>query len=91
MFLFDIKFKDPHVFNYLIMTQMHRVVLLNNYHRKKLNHELAVLPYKEFCKIIVDLKPSMSAYMKFTLLPDHTELVDAEEELSMNTKTDFYR
>jgi hypothetical protein len=65
---------------------MHKVVLLNNYYHRKLNQNLAFLPYKEFCKIIVDLKPSMSAYMKFTLLPDYTELVDTEEELSLTEK-----
>jgi len=65
---------------------VHSVALLNNYYHRKLNQELAFLPYREFCKIIVDLRPAMSAYMKFTLLPKYAELVDAEQQLSLAEK-----
>ncbi|XP_003597504.3 uncharacterized protein [Medicago truncatula] len=69
-----------------VANQVHSVALLNNYYHRKLNQELAFLPYREFCKIIVDLRPAMSAYMKFTLLPEYAELVDAEQQLSLAEK-----
>ncbi|KEH17747.1 hypothetical protein MTR_0002s1280 [Medicago truncatula] len=60
------------------------VVLLNNYyHIRKMNQELAFLPYREFCNIIVDLRPAMLAYMKFMLQPNYTDLVDVEQQLSL--------
>jgi len=65
---------------------VHLVALLNNYYHRKLNQELAFLPYREFCKIIVDLRPAMSAYMKFTLQSDHADLVDVDQQLSLTEK-----
>ncbi|AES67754.1 hypothetical protein MTR_2g098720 [Medicago truncatula] len=69
-----------------VANQVHAVVLLNNYYHIKLNQELAFLPYREFCKIIVDLRPSLSAYMKFMLQRDYAELVDVEQQLSLTEK-----
>ncbi|AES67753.1 uncharacterized protein [Medicago truncatula] len=69
-----------------VANQVHAVVLLNNYYHIKLNQELAFLPYREFCKIIVDLRPPLSAYMKFMLQPDYAELVDVEQKLSLTEK-----
>jgi hypothetical protein len=52
--------------------------------------EKLLVSYREFRKIIVGLRPAMLAYMKFTLLPDYTDLsdVDCGAATFINRKSD---
>ncbi|WJX50552.1 hypothetical protein P8452_36839 [Trifolium repens] len=66
--------------------QVHSVVLLYNYYHRKQHPELEFVAFKDFCKLIVDLRPVLSLYMKFTQKPDETDLVDMEQQLSLTEK-----
>ena len=63
---------------------MHAVVLLYNYYHRKQNPELEFVAFSEFCKLIVDLRPALMPYMKFTQKP--VDLVDVEQQLSLTEK-----
>ncbi|KAK2423426.1 hypothetical protein QL285_033880 [Trifolium repens] len=67
-----------------VAKQVHSVVLLYNYYYRKQNPGLEFMRYREFCKMIVDLRPILVPYMKFTLKPDYdVELIDVEQQLSL--------
>ncbi|XP_019436555.1 PREDICTED: uncharacterized protein LOC109342935 isoform X3 [Lupinus angustifolius] len=66
--------------------QVHSVVLLYNYYHRKQHPELAFLKFGDFCKLAVNLRPPLLAYMKYMQKPDETELVDAEKQLSLTEK-----
>ncbi|XP_057729690.1 uncharacterized protein LOC130945052 [Arachis stenosperma] len=66
-----------------IAKQVHSVVLLYNYYYRKQHPELDFLPFDEFCKLAVSLRPSLLAHMKWTRKSDETELVDAVNQLSL--------
>ncbi|WJX72933.1 hypothetical protein P8452_56767 [Trifolium repens] len=67
-----------------VAKQVHSVVLLYNYYYRKQNPDLEFLRYREFCKMIVDLRPIMLPYMKFTRKPDYDAgLIDVEQQLSL--------
>ncbi|KAK2434256.1 hypothetical protein P8452_31428 [Trifolium repens] len=66
--------------------QVHSVVLLYNYYHRKQHPELEFVAFKDFCKLIVDLRPVLSLYMKFTQKPNETDLVDMEQQLSLTEK-----
>ncbi|XP_045813435.1 uncharacterized protein LOC123907281 [Trifolium pratense] len=66
--------------------QVHSVVLLYNYYHRIQHPELEFVAFKDFCKLIVDLRPMLSRYMKFTQKPDETDLVDMEQQLSLTEK-----
>jgi len=63
---------------------VHAVVLLYNYYHRKQNPELEFVAFSEFCKLIVDLRPALLPYMKFTQKP--VDLVDVEQQLSLTEK-----
>ncbi|KAG4948064.1 hypothetical protein JHK84_041510 [Glycine max] len=65
---------------HLVAKQVHSVVLLYNYYHRKQYPELAFLPFVEFCKLALVLRPTLSVHMKSMLKPDETELV---EQLSL--------
>lgn len=44
------------------------------------------MAFREFCKLIVDMRPALLPYMKFTAKPNETDLVDVEEQLSLTEK-----
>lgn len=44
------------------------------------------MAFREFCKLIIDMRPALLPYMKFTVRPNETDLVDVEEELSLTEK-----
>ncbi|XP_050884095.1 uncharacterized protein LOC127087266 isoform X3 [Lathyrus oleraceus] len=69
-----------------IANQVHSVVLLYNYYHRKQNPEAAFVAFREFCKLIVDMRPALLPYMKFTAKPNETDLVDVEEQLSLTEK-----
>ncbi|KAL5082619.1 hypothetical protein RYX36_011040 [Vicia faba] len=69
-----------------IAKQVHSVVLLYNYYHRKQNPELSFVAFREFCKLIVDMRPVLLPYMKFTVKSNETDLVDVEEELSLTEK-----
>ncbi|WJX68229.1 hypothetical protein P8452_52617 [Trifolium repens] len=67
-----------------VAKQVQSVVLLYNYYYRKENPGLEFMRYREFCKMIVDLRPILVPYMKFTLKPDYdAELIDVEQQLSL--------
>ncbi|GAU28622.1 hypothetical protein TSUD_55660 [Trifolium subterraneum] len=67
-----------------VAKQVHSVVLLYNYYHRKQNPDLEFLRYREFCKMIVDLRPNLLPYMKFTPKPDYdADLIDVEQQLSL--------
>ncbi|KAK2423296.1 hypothetical protein QL285_033759 [Trifolium repens] len=67
-----------------VAKQVQSVVLLYNYYYRKHNPGLEFMRYREFCKMIVDLRPILVPYMKFTLKPDYdAELIDVEQQLSL--------
>ncbi|CAK8573178.1 unnamed protein product [Lathyrus sativus] len=69
-----------------IANQDHSVVLLYNYYHRKQNPDLSYVGFREFCKLIVDMRPALLPYMKFTAKPNETDLVDVEEQLSLTGK-----
>ncbi|XP_057456273.1 uncharacterized protein LOC130747365 isoform X3 [Lotus japonicus] len=70
-----------------VVKQVHSVVLLYNYYHRKLHPELAYLPFDEFCKLTVVLKPPLLAYMKFMLGSNEDDLTNVEKQLSLTEKT----
>ncbi|KAL5081614.1 hypothetical protein RYX36_010035, partial [Vicia faba] len=69
-----------------VAKHVHSVVLLHNYYHRKQHLKLAFMAFKEFCKLAVDLSPTLLTYMKFTQKPDQTNLVDMEQQLSITKK-----
>lgn len=65
---------------------MHSVVLLYNYYHRKQHPELEYLPFNEFCKLVVVLRPPLLAYMKFMQKINEVELIDVEKQLSLTEK-----
>ena len=65
---------------------MHSVVLLYNYYHRKQHPELEYLPFNEFCKLAVVLRPSLLAYMQFMQKLNEAELTDVEKQLSLPEK-----
>lgn len=70
----------------LIAKQVHSVVLLYNYYHRKQHPELEYLPFNEFCKLIVVLRPPLLAYMQFMQKLNEVELIDVEKQLSLTEK-----
>lgn len=70
----------------VIAKQVHSVVLLYNYYHRKQHPELEYLPFNEFCKLIVVLRPPLLAYMKFMQKINEVELIDVEKQLSLTEK-----
>ncbi|XP_057452965.1 uncharacterized protein LOC130744826 [Lotus japonicus] len=66
-----------------VAKQVHSVVLLYNYYHRKQHPELAFLTFDEFCKLAVELKPTLSAHIKSKQIPDEMELVDEDERPSL--------
>lgn len=62
------------------------MVLLYNYYHRKQHPELPFLAFDEFCKLAVDLKPTLLAHMNFMQQSDETELNDVEKQLSVAEK-----
>lgn len=62
---------------------MHAVVVLYNYYQRKLHPELEFLSFELFCKLVLDLRPSISSHMKFMHQSDHTVSDDLENQLSI--------
>ncbi|XP_054817169.1 uncharacterized protein LOC129316827 [Prosopis cineraria] len=69
-----------------VANQVHSVVLLYNYYHRRQYPELPFLPFDEFCKLAVVLKPSLLAYMNFMQQSGETELNDVEKQLSVVEK-----
>ncbi|MED6144653.1 hypothetical protein PIB30_017753 [Stylosanthes scabra] len=59
-----------------VAKQVHSVVLLYNYYHRKQNPELDFLPFDEFCKLAVSLRPSLLAHMKLTCKSDESYFID---------------
>ncbi|MED6145680.1 hypothetical protein PIB30_027680 [Stylosanthes scabra] len=70
----------------LIAKQVHSVVLLYNYYHRKHHPELAYLPFNEFCKLMVVMRPGLLAYMQFMQKLNEAELTDVEKQLSLPEK-----
>ncbi|XP_027191809.1 uncharacterized protein [Cicer arietinum] len=70
----------------LIAKQVHSVVLLYNYYHRKHHPELEYLPFNEFCKLSVVLRPALLAYMQFMQKVNEVELIDVEKQLSLTEK-----
>ncbi|MED6160366.1 hypothetical protein PIB30_050821 [Stylosanthes scabra] len=70
----------------LIAKQVHSVVLLYNYYHRKHHPELAYLPFNEFCKLVVVIRPGLLAYMQFMQKLNEAELTDVEKQLSLPEK-----
>ncbi|MED6206005.1 hypothetical protein PIB30_022895 [Stylosanthes scabra] len=68
-----------------VAKQVHSVVLLYNYYHRKQNPELDFLPFDEFCKLAVSLRPNLLAHMKSTRKSDESELIDVanQDQLSL--------
>ncbi|XP_027343413.1 uncharacterized protein LOC113855983 [Abrus precatorius] len=66
-----------------VAKQVHSVVLLYNYYHRKQHPELAFLPFDEFCKLAVVLRPTLLAHMNSMQKPDETELIDEKKKLSL--------
>ncbi|KAJ1376207.1 double strand RNA binding domain from DEAD END PROTEIN 1 [Sesbania bispinosa] len=69
-----------------IAKQVHSVVILYNYYHRKQHPELAYLPFNEFCKLTVVLRPALLAYMQFMQKLNEAELIDVEKHLSLTEK-----
>ncbi|XP_028808434.1 uncharacterized protein LOC114763001 [Neltuma alba] len=69
-----------------VANQVHSVVLLYNYYYRRQHPELKFLPFDEFCKLAVVLKPTLLAYMNFMQQCGETELNDVEKQLSVVEK-----
>ena len=65
---------------------MRSAVLLYNYYHRKQHPELAYLPFNEFCKLAVVLRPPLLAYMQFMQNLNEEELTDVEKQLSLTEK-----
>lgn len=70
----------------LVAKQVRSAVLLYNYYHRKQHPELAYLPFNEFCKLIVVLRPALVAYMQFMQNLNEVELTDVEKQLSLTEK-----
>ncbi|KAL1361862.1 hypothetical protein HN51_010182 [Arachis hypogaea] len=66
--------------------QVRAVVLLYNYYHRKHHPELVYLPFNEFCKLVVVMRPSLLAYMQFMQKINEAELTDVEKQLSLPEK-----
>ncbi|XP_058730017.1 uncharacterized protein LOC131602052 [Vicia villosa] len=66
--------------------QVRSAVLLYNYYHRKQHPELEYLPFNEFCKLIVVLRPPLLAYMQFMQTFNEVELIDVEKQLSLTEK-----
>ncbi|CAK8575829.1 unnamed protein product [Lathyrus sativus] len=69
-----------------IAKQVRSAVLLYNYYHRKQHPELEYLPFNEFCKLIVVLRPPLLAYMQFMQNFNEVELIDVEKQLSLTEK-----
>ncbi|CAK8563333.1 unnamed protein product [Lathyrus sativus] len=69
-----------------IANQVHSIVLLYNYYHRKQNPDLLHVGLREFCKLIVDMRPALIPYLKFMAKPNKTDLVDVEEQLLLTEK-----
>ncbi|CAI8606076.1 unnamed protein product [Vicia faba] len=58
-----------------VAKHVHSAVLRYNYYHKKQHPELAFVAFEEFCKLAVDLSPTLLAYLKFTQKPDQRTLL----------------
>ncbi|KAG4973922.1 hypothetical protein JHK87_030743 [Glycine soja] len=70
----------------LVAKQVRSAVLLYNYYHRKQHPELAYLPFNEFCKLAVVLRPPLLAYMQFMQNLKEEELTDVEKQLSFTEK-----
>ncbi|KAL2983700.1 hypothetical protein AAZX31_12G050900 [Glycine max] len=70
----------------LVANQVRSTVLLYNYYHRKQHPELAYLPFNEFCKLAVVLRPPLLAYMQFMQNLNEEELTDVEKQLSLTEK-----
>ncbi|TKY67451.1 hypothetical protein E2542_SST10345 [Spatholobus suberectus] len=70
----------------LVAKQVRSTVLLYNYYHRKQHPELAYLPFNEFCKLAVVLRPALLAYMQFMQNLNEAELTDVEKQLSLTEK-----
>ncbi|KAI5390661.1 uncharacterized protein LOC127107428 isoform X1 [Lathyrus oleraceus] len=66
--------------------QVRSAVLLYNYYHRKQHPELEYLPFNEFCKLVVVLRPPLLAYMQFMQNFNEVELIDVEKQLSLTEK-----
>ncbi|KAL2468886.1 hypothetical protein Fot_50462 [Forsythia ovata] len=69
-----------------VSKQMHAVVLLYNYFHRKQHPDIEFLDFVAFCKLSVIMRPTMSAFMKFTNQGESTELNDINDGLSVTEK-----
>ncbi|KAF8393888.1 hypothetical protein HHK36_020086 [Tetracentron sinense] len=69
-----------------VAKQMHAVVLLYNYYHRKQYPLLEFLGFESFCKVAVNAKPSLLAYMKFMQGCNRDELDDLDKQLSITEK-----
>ncbi|KAF1899662.1 hypothetical protein Lal_00019792 [Lupinus albus] len=70
----------------LVAKQVRSVVLLYNYYHRKQHPELAYLPFNEFCKLVVVMRPPLLSYMSFMQEINETDLTDGEKQLSLTEK-----
>lgn len=66
-----------------VAKQMHAVVVLYNYFQRKRHPEQEFLGFESFCKLAVNLRPSMSTHMKFMHQSDNMVSDDLENQLSL--------
>ncbi|CAI8616660.1 unnamed protein product [Vicia faba] len=66
--------------------QVRSAVILYNYYHRKQHPELEYLPFNEFCKLIVVLRPPLLAYLQFMQNFNEVELIDVEKQLSLTEK-----
>ncbi|CAL0329183.1 unnamed protein product [Lupinus luteus] len=71
----------------LVANQVRSVVLLYNYYHRKQHPELEYLPFNEFCKLVVVMRPALLSYMSFMQKINETDLTDGEKQLSLTEKT----
>ncbi|XP_027355087.1 uncharacterized protein LOC113864994 isoform X2 [Abrus precatorius] len=70
----------------LVAKQVHSVVLLYNYYHRKQHPELEYLPFNEFCKLTVVLRPALLTFMQFMQKLNEVEHIDVEKQLSLTEK-----
>ncbi|OIV99430.1 hypothetical protein TanjilG_17240 [Lupinus angustifolius] len=70
----------------LVAKQLLSVVLLYNYYHRKQHPELAYLPFNEFCKLAVVMRPVLLSYMSFVQKIKESDLTDWEKQLSLTEK-----
>ncbi|KAL2592098.1 hypothetical protein AAZV13_12G048200 [Glycine max] len=68
------------------MRRISSSLVTDNYYHRKQHPELAYLPFNEFCKLAVVLRPPLLAYMQFMQNLNEEELTDVEKQLSLTEK-----